>query len=124
MKSKLSEAEKTLLLAEHYMDNLGTEVERLNRIKLSDQKVMEYIELLFLMSYNATKLQEKNVMQLRSVLQIRYFDAPDLTHVNKSGYRFICDVSDFSTHTPSLWETAFFKENLFNRAIEGNALID
>ncbi|MEF2244237.1 DUF932 domain-containing protein [Paenibacillus sp. IITD108] len=124
VKSKLSEAKKTILLAEHYMNKLGAEVERLNRIKLSDQKVMEYIELLFPMSDNATKLQEKNVMQLRNDLQIRYFDAPDLTHVNKSGYRFICAVSDFATHAPPLRETASFKENLFNRTIEGNAVID
>lgn len=124
VKNKLSEAKKTLLLAEHYMDKLEAEMETLNRIKLSDKKVLEYIELLFPVPDNATKLREKNVFHLRQDLQIRYFDAPDLTHVNRSGYRFICAVSDFATHAPPLRETATFKENLFNRTIEGNPVID
>jgi len=124
VKDKLSEAKKTLLLAEHYMDKLGSEMETLNRIKISDQKVLEYIELLFPLPDNATKLQEKNVMHLREDIKIRYFDAPDLTHVGKTGYRFMCAVSDFATHAPPLRETATFKENLFNRTIEGNPMID
>jgi len=57
MKSKLDEAMKTLLMAEHYMDNLGIAMDKLNRIKISDQKVMEYINFLFPMSDNATPLQ-------------------------------------------------------------------
>ncbi|MEX1029116.1 MAG: DUF932 domain-containing protein [Paenibacillaceae bacterium] len=124
MKSKLDEAMKTLLMAEHYMDNLGAAMDKLNRIKISDQKVMEYINLLFPMSDNATPLQEKNVNHLRSDMKLRYFDAPDLAHVNKGGYRFINAVSDFATHAAPLRETASFKENLFQRTYEGNALID
>lgn len=124
IKSKLDEAKKTLLLAEYYMDKLGAEVDRLNRIKIPDHKVMEYIELLIPMPDNATKLQEKNVEHLRSDMKLRYFDAPDLVHVGKNGYRFINAVSDFATHSKPLRETASFKENLFMRTMEGNPLID
>ncbi|SFK75950.1 phage/plasmid-like protein TIGR03299 [Paenibacillus sp. 1_12] len=102
MKSKLDEARKTILLAESYMDNLGAEVDRLNKIKVSDQKVMEYINLLIPLQDNATKQQEKNVQQLRSDMQLRYFDAPDLAFVGKNGYRFINAVSDFATHAKPL----------------------
>lgn len=45
MKSKLDEAKKTLLLAEYYMDRFGTEVDRLQKIKISDKKVMEFLYL-------------------------------------------------------------------------------
>jgi phage/plasmid-like protein (TIGR03299 family) len=123
MKSKLDEAKKTLLLAEHYMDRLSAEMDRLNRIKISDQKVLEYINLLFPMSDNATPLQRRNVDLLRVDLNLR-FDAPDLSHVSKSGYRFINAVSDFATHAAPLRETASFNENLFQRTYEGNALIN
>lgn len=124
IKSKLDEAKKTLLLAEFYMDRLGTEVERLNKIKIPDHKVIEYINLLIPMPDNASKIQDKNVQQLRSDMQMRYFDAPDLSHVGKNGYRFINAVSDFATHSKPLRETSSFKENLFMRTMEGNPLID
>jgi phage/plasmid-like protein (TIGR03299 family) len=124
MKSKLDEARKTILLAENYMDNLGAEVDRLNRIKVSDHKVLEYINLLIPLQDNATKQQEKNVQQLRSDMQLRYFDAPDLAFVGKNGYRFINAVSDFATHSKPLRETATFKENMFLKTVEGNPLID
>jgi phage/plasmid-like protein (TIGR03299 family) len=124
IKSKLDEAKKTLLLAEHYMDKLGSEVDRLNKIKLTDHKIMEYIDFLIPMPDNATKLQEKNVEQLRTDMKIRYFDAPDLAQVSKNGYRFINAVSDFATHAKPLRETSSFKENLFIKTMEGNPLID
>ncbi len=124
IKSKLDEAKKTLQLAEYYMVKLGAEVDRLNRIKIPDHKVLEYIDLLLPMPDNATKIQEKNIQHLRADMKHRYFDAPDLAHVGKNGYRFINAVSDFATHVKPLRETASYKENLFLRTMEGNPLID
>ena len=54
----------------------------------------------------------------------RYYDAPDLQDVGKNGYRFINAVSDFATHAKPLRITANYKENLFARTVEGNAMID
>ncbi|WP_372663803.1 DUF932 domain-containing protein [Cohnella sp.] len=124
IQSKLEEAKKTLLYAELYMDKFGAEVDRLHKIKTPDHKVSEYIELLLPTPDNATKLQEKNVQQLREDLHARYFEAPDLKQVGKNGYRFINAVSDFATHAKPLRETASYKENLFLKTMEGNPLID
>ncbi|WP_080831875.1 DUF932 domain-containing protein [Cohnella massiliensis] len=124
IKSKLDEAKKTLLLAEYYMDKLGAEVDRLNRVKIPDHKVMEFIDLLIPMPDNATKIQEKNIQHLRADMKLRYFEAPDLAQVGKNGYRFINAVSDFATHAKPLRESASYKENLFLRTMEGNPLID
>jgi len=44
--AKMEEAHNTLQLAGQYMGQLGTEFARLSRIRLSDQKVAEYIEQL------------------------------------------------------------------------------
>ncbi|CAM4343846.1 phage/plasmid-like protein (TIGR03299 family) [Paenibacillus endophyticus] len=124
IQSKLEEAKKTLLHAELYMDRLGAQVDKLHKIKTPDHKVQEYIEFLLPMPDNASNLQEKNIQQLRGDLQARYFEAPDLKHVGKNGYRFINAVSDFATHAKPLRETASYKENLFLRTMEGNPLID
>ena len=122
--NKMEEAHNTLLLAEKYMGYLGAEFHRLNKIKLSDVKVMEYIDMLLPMDDQPTEIHRKNINRIRGDLKVRYFDAPDLRHVNKGAYRFICAVSDFATHAKPLRETANYRENVFAKTIEGNPLID
>jgi phage/plasmid-like protein (TIGR03299 family) len=124
IKIKLNEAKKTLLLAEYYMGKLSNEVDRLNKIKMTDIKVMEFINELIALPDNATRIQEKNVHQLRNDLKSRYFEAPDLDNIGKNGYRFINAVSDFATHAKPLRETCSYKENMFSKTIEGNPFID
>jgi phage/plasmid-like protein (TIGR03299 family) len=124
LENKFDEAHNTLALAGRYMDKLSDEFERLSRIQLSDNKVMEYIEMLLPMNDEPTALHQKNVELIREDLRIRYFDAPDLSHVGRNAYRFICSVSDFATHAKPLRETANYRENMFGRTIEGNPLID
>lgn len=122
--AKMDEAHNTLLLAEKYMGRLGTEFSRLSKIKVSDAKVIEYINLLLPMDEAPTDIHRKNITRIREDLKIRYFDAPDLKHVGKNGYRFLCAVSDFATHAEPLRATANYRENMFAKTVEGNPLID
>lgn len=122
---KMNEAHNTLLLAEKYMGKLGAEFSRLSKIKLTDAKVMEYIDMLLPMNDNPTDIHKKNITRIREDMKIRYFDAPDLKgQVGKNAYRFICAVSDFATHSKPLRETINYRENVFSKTIEGNPLID
>ena len=122
--AKMDEAHNTLLLAEKYMGKLGTEVSKLSKIKLSDAKVMEYIDMLLPMDEQPSDTHRKNIRRIQEDLKIRYFDAPDLEHVGKNAYRFLCAVSDFATHAKPLRETANYRENMFAKTMEGNPLID
>lgn len=122
--AKMEEAHNTLLLAEKYMGRLGMEFSRLSKIKLSDQKVKEYIELLLPMDEQPTETHRKNITRIREDMKLRYFEAPDLRHVGKNAYRFLNAVSDFATHAKPLRETASYRENLFAKTMEGNPLID
>lgn len=122
--AKMDEAYATLQLAGKYMTNLGAEFSKLARIKLTDSKVMEYIEMLLPMDEDPTDIHRKNIERIRSDLKHRYFDAPDLAHVGKNAYRFMCAVSDFATHAKPLRETANYREGVFAKTIEGNPLID
>lgn len=124
IRSKLEEASETLILAEKYMDSLGNEIEKLNGIRITDRKAIEYIEILLPIADDATELQVKNMNSLREDMKIRYFDAPDLKHIGKNGYRFINAVSDFATHAKPLRTTGSYRENLFARTVDGNTLID
>ena len=122
--NKMDEAHCTLSLAHNYMGKLGAEFHKLNKMKIPDSKVIEYIEMLLPMDENPTDLHRNNVNRIREDLKMRYFDAPDLRHINKSAYRFVCAVSDFATHAKPLRETANYRENVFAKTVEGNPLID
>lgn len=54
IKGKIREARDTLFRAEDYMDRLGKEFEVLRMNRLTDKKVMEYIEILLLVEEGAT----------------------------------------------------------------------
>ena len=124
IKGKIQEAKDTLFMAEEYMDNLGKEFDRLRDIKLTDEKVKEYIEVLLPVEKDSTPLQQKNILKLRKDMAARYYDAPDLQAVGNNAYRFINAVSDFATHSEPLRKTANYRENMFARTIDGNPLID
>lgn len=121
---KLDDAHCTLLYADKYMGELGKTIDALNRMKLSDRQVYEYIDAIFPMSENATEQQVKNLMRLKEDMKMRYFEAPDLIGTGKSAYRFINAVSDFATHAKPLRERTNYRESLFSRTVDGNAMID
>ena len=106
------------------MGELGKAVDELQQIRLSDRKVYEYINALFPLADGATDQQKKNLLKLKEDVKMRYFEAPDLRQVGKNGYRFINAISDFATHARALRASTNYRENLFARTVEGNAMID
>ena len=70
------------------------------------------------------EVQRKNNLRMLDNMKARYWDAPDLSHVGKNGYRFVNAVSDFATHADPIRRTKNYEENLFLRTIEGNPMID
>ena len=120
----MDEAHNTLLLAEQYMNKLGGEFNRLSKIKLSDQTVLDFIDLLLPMENEESSIHRNNVRRSREDMKSRYFDAPDLKGLDKNGYRFINAVSDFATHAQPARTTANYKENVFAKTLDGHPLID
>ena len=124
IQGKIQEAKDTLFMADHYMEQLGQEFELLRKQKLTEQQVMEYINLLLPVEDGTSQTQVKNVQKLREDMAYRYYEAPDLKQMGHHAYRFINAVSDFATHAEPLRRTANYKENLFGRTMDGNPMID
>ncbi len=122
--SKLDEAGNTLLYAGKYMAELGKSFSQLNQVRLTDNRVEELIGTLLPLPEEASQQQRRNTQKLREDMKRRYFDAPDLRHVGKNGYRFINAVSDFATHAEPLRERSNYRESLFAKTVDGNPLID
>ena len=122
--SKLEEAKNVLFKADKYMQELGKEFDRLRNVELTDDQFEEYLEMLLPVDKDASIQQYKNVKKQREDIRRRYHFAPDLVDLKKSAYRFINAVSDFATHATPLRRTEKYRENMFNRTVEGNPLID
>jgi phage/plasmid-like protein (TIGR03299 family) len=122
--SRVYEARETLELAETYMGELGRGIDALSKIKLTDKKVMEFMEEFFPVDLDMPEAQRKNNLRLLSDMKRRYWDAPDLAYVGKNGYRFVNAISDFATHADPIRKTKNYNENLFLRTVEGNPMID
>ena len=122
--NRVQEARATLLMAEAYMGELGREIDELSQIKLSDRKVMEFMNEFFPVTEDMRDTQKKNNLRLLEDLKRRYWEAPDLLGMGRNGYRFVNAVSDFATHADPIRKTKSYNENLFLRTVEGNPLID
>ena len=122
--SRVHEAQETLFLAEKYMGELGREIDSLSKARLSDRKVMEFMQEFFPVTQDMPEGQKKNNLRLLEDMKRRYWDAPDLAQIGRNGYRFINAVSDFATHAEPIRRTKNYGENLFLRTVEGNPLID
>lgn len=121
---KMDDARETLQLAGKYMNCLGKEFNNLQQKKISERKVMEFIEELLPEPDNASFQQKKNVARLREDMKRRYFDAPDLKDLGNTAYRFVNAVSDFATHAKPIRETRDYQQNMFMKTVDGNPLID
>ena len=121
---KLDDAKNSLLYANQYMCELGKTIGELERKKFTDKKVLEYFDELFPSVEDATDIQKKNILRMKEDLKMRYFDAPDLEGMGHNAYRVVLAVSDFATHAKPLRERSNYRENLFAKTIDGNALID
>ncbi len=121
---RVHEARETLLLAETYMGELGRGIDTLSKVKLTDKKVMEFMGEFFPVEPDMPAAQRKNNQRRLEDMKRRYWDAPDLAHVGRNGYRFVNAISDFATHAEPLRRTKNYGENLFLRTVEGNPMID
>ena len=82
--SRVHEARETLMLAEAYMAGLGREIDALSRIKLTDKKVMDFIQDFFPATEDMSDLTKKNNLQLLEDMKQRYWEAPDLADIGKN----------------------------------------
>lgn len=124
IENKMEEAKMTLLNTEKYMQTLEEEFGELKMQKMDTDKVHEYVNMLLPIDESDSDRKKRNIQELRDDLMIRYAFAPDLMMIEQSAYRFINAVSDFATHRQPFRTTENYKENMFMKTIDGNALID
>jgi phage/plasmid-like protein (TIGR03299 family) len=93
--SKITDAQRTLHLANRYMSALDVESERLAAIKISQTELQDYIATLF----PAKVGKVANANQLVRIARFKEcYDASDLDNVRGTAYGFLMAVSDYASH--------------------------
>ena len=113
----------TLANANNYLDYLEEEFGELKMIKMDEDKVWEYLKLLF--PIDGSETNKKADWMTNARLEVfNDWNKPDLASREKSAFRFINAVSDFATHSIPMKRTKNYQENLFMKTADGNPLID
>lgn len=124
MEEKIANARDTLVASKTYMGALCEEMIELNKIKLTDAQVDDYVKKLIPMPAAPSTMTKRNVTKKRLELIDRYQLAPDLAHVDKSAFRLVNAVSDFATHSDPLRMRKNYRDTRLLSIMDGNDLID
>jgi phage/plasmid-like protein (TIGR03299 family) len=112
VKSRLSRAQETLILAQKYMTELTDRSEKLATIKLSASDVEHYIDRLFPDKETdiAKRNNEERIARFRNCYAVA-----DLDNVRGTAYGFLMAVSDYTSHKPVLTQRQ--RESHFRRTV-------
>ena len=120
----IHEARETLGLAQNYMKQLEKELLSFHHIKIDDDKLQKFINILIPKPHNASSIKSDNIDKIHEDICTRFYQAPDLTNMEQTGYRFLNAISDHETHFTPFRSTDSYQENLFLRTIEKPILLD
>ena len=121
---KLQEASETLNLANKYMKNLKEESEKLAVQKVNEQTLAKLCGSLVPINEDMSDRQKANAKDIVEDIVKRYYEAPDLKVMDHSKLRFIHAVADSVTHRTPARRTQNYKENLFQKGLDGYSLLD
>lgn len=122
--AKLYEAQRTLELAEEYMEATKETFEELYKVKMNEVKVRNIINNIIPISDAMTDRQKENAEVIRKDMMFRYYNAPDLIDREQTGARLIQAVADTTSHIKPFRETKNYAENKFKATIDGNDTLD
>ncbi len=125
MESKMHEAQVTLGLAKAYMDEFEEMAEILQQKHISDNALIDFMELAFPIpnDKNATDRKINNAEYMRSSFLELYKSIEDVQKFRRSGWELYNSVSDFVSHMTPLRNTTSLAENRFMDMVDGNKIL-
>ena len=114
----------TIMNTENYLGSLESEFENMKRKSITKDDMWNLAKQLLPIDEKKDSARKASDIQEDRELLMICWDAPDLQQTEKSVFRFVNAVSDFSTHKPARRLTDTYQENRFMKIIEGDNLID
>ena len=123
MEAKLLEARHTLGLANHYLDKLETEADRLANTTMNEDEVMKALDEMFPLGDDASDRQKQNVNSAKEGIMYCMI-RPDLVQFLNTKWGFINAVSDFVGHASPARMSANYQENNWGKIMGGHPIFD
>lgn len=121
--SKLEEAQRTLGLANAYMDQLAETADQLANTTIPNADVERFINDMFPVPDDATDRMKRNADELKEQMTICYL-SPDIQQFRNTAWGLVNAASDFATHRKPKRVTTNSQENLWASVLAGNVTID
>jgi phage/plasmid-like protein (TIGR03299 family) len=130
---KLSEAKRTLELADTYMKKFNKVAEEFSQIKVSDKQVREILNQVIPMPVTESSKNKTATKAVREIVNVQkmhdaffnaYNNVTNIKQFKGTAWGVINAFSDFATHTRPLRVTSVSKERMFEKVIGGHETID
>lgn len=106
------------------MKQLEKELLSFHHIKIDDNKLKQFVNILIPKPSNASSIKADNIDKIRDDIYNQFYEAPDLANIEQTGYRFLNAISDHQTHFKPFHYTDSYQENLFIKTMESPKLLD
>lgn len=126
LQSRVKEAQRTLNMANAYMDSFEAFAENLQQKQINARQLDDIIELVFPILPDEGPVRKDNVMALRSQFMDVFNNAmsTDLQAFRGDAWGVYNAFGDFATHITPKRERANFKEELWTSFIDGNKMLN
>lgn len=124
MQSKLEEAKEALGFANHYMDELANEANRLSEKKISDSELEAILDAMFpIDKENDSQRRIDNINALKANLFTCY-GMPDISQYRGTVWGVINAATDLVAHVAPSRMTSNYRENNWGRIMTGHPFVD
>lgn len=123
IKQKLDQAKISLGLAHKYMEELEKQADIMANTRISEEDVNNLTDVLFPINTEDSDRKKNNVKQMKDSFMSCYF-APDIAKFIGTKWGVINAAADMADHYTPSRKTQNYRENNFNRIIDGHIIVD
>ena len=120
---KLHEAQRTLELAGQYMSELAKRADELANVKVTDDQIREILDEMFPIKETDTDRTKRNHLAVKTDYMVCLF-APDIAKFRNTAWGAVNAMSDYVSHRTPIRNTKNYKENNWDRIMDGHAMMD
>lgn len=123
MQSKMHEARICLEMASAYMEQLEQTADHMANTPVTRDQLNRLLGELFPTDESSTEREAKGVERLKDEFMTCYF-APDILKFRGTAWGAVNAMSDMLSHNSPRRKTEHYRENNWNRIMDGHAMLD
>lgn len=123
LEMKMTEARLCLELADTYMGELAEYADRLANTTLNEEQLHKLLDEMFPVEDDDSDRKKKNVEKAKEEFMVCYL-RPDIAQFLNTAWGAVNAMSDMVSHSAPRRQTDTFRENNWNRIMDGHKMLD